>query len=262
MPITSAIINDSLQTLSVISADTLDTVVQKVVAAPVALQFAGYAGKAIPETVGSNMFVPILLLAMVFSYGYVITTGRKVIFETINDFFYLKERSSIFIESAVSQFKLNTNFVFLFICSMGLFLHTVTYDTQLSISFEQKSTYLLFFIGLASVFLLVKWLLFRFLNFVFFGSGANDIFIRSYFTIMFGYALGLFPVVVFLIYAPNNFHNFSLVIALIVTIFVILLTFLKTSQIFLQNIITFFYIILYLCTLEILPIFIVLKALI
>ncbi len=260
MPEPTSLHTDSLQTLTTSIADTLTSLVDSV-SAPVT-EFAGYAGNSIPETVGSNIFVPILLLLMVFSYGYVITKGKKIILETINDFFYLKERSSIFIESGSSQVKLNSNLVFLFVCSLGLFLHTISYDAHLAISFENKGLNLLFFVGIAAVFLIIKWLAFQFLNYIFFGSGANDIFIRSYFTIMFGYALALFPIVIFLIYGPNNFHNFSLILSLIISIIAVLLIFLKTSQIFLQNIVSFFYIILYLCTLEILPIFIVLKALI
>ena len=112
-------------------------------------------------------------------------------------------------------------------------------------------------------FLAIKYFIFKILSYIFFNNNnKTSIFTRGYFTILFGLGLGLFPLALGLIYTPPSFHPYFIIGGLILCIISFLLIFYKTSQIFLNKISSFFYIILYLCTLEILPIVLVLKALI
>lgn len=228
----------------------------------VAKNLSGFVGTPLPQTVASETLTPILLLIIFFLYGYVFTRGRKMMLETIKDFFYLKERSSIFIDSSLRQNQLSFHFAFILISSGALFLHVLLYKQSCFLPFQDKIIYLGVFALLVMVFLGIKYFILKLLSYIFFhNNNKSSIFIRGYFTIFFGLGLGLFPLSVGLIYTPSTFHPYFIIGALILCIISFLLIFYKTSQIFLNKISSFFYIILYLCTLEILPIIIVLKAL-
>jgi hypothetical protein len=222
-------------------------------------QPSGFVGKALHQTVGSEAVVTILLLLLFFSYSYVFTRGRKMMLETVKDFFYLKERSSIFIDSRVNQFQLSFNFIFIFVGSLGLLFHLLFFEQN--IGFSDKSFNLPFFLLLAGTILVVKYLVISFLGYIFLDKGLSSIFSRAYFTVLISLGLAIYPIVVCLVYVPERMHLSLYIVSIIISVIGFILVFYKTNQIFLDKISSFFYIILYLCTLEILPIFIVLKAL-
>lgn len=252
------IIRDSLESLH--RADSIQLAVRDSIQNLAQLP-SGYVGKALPATVQGEMIVPLLLLAMFFSYVYVLTRGRKMILETVKDFFYLKERSSIFIESGANQAQISIQLLFILIPSVALLMHVLLFDQHLVFNFEHKIADLGIFSLLVIVVISVKYLLIRFLGYIFLDRSIVGIFTKAYFTVLFALGLGIYPLLLGLIYAPTNLNTTFLVLILLLCIIAFVLIFYKTTQIFLDKISSFFYIILYLCTLEILPIFIVLKAL-
>lgn len=262
MPVVRAdsmqIIRDSLEALY--RADSIQLAVKDSIL-HTALKPSGYIGKPLPETVQGEFLVPLLMMAMFFSYVFVLTRGRKMIMETVKDFFYLKERSSIFIESGANQMQLSFNLLFILVPSIGILMHFLLFDQALIFNFEHKIANLGVFSLLALLVLAIKYLLIRFLGFVFLEKGIVNIFSRAYFTVIFALGLGIYPLLLGLVYAPHGLNTTFIVLISILCIIAFVLMFYKTTQIFLDKISSFFYIILYLCTLEILPIFIVLKAL-
>lgn len=221
---------------------------------------SGFVGKPLPETLNENPFVTISLLILFLLFGYVLTYGRKMILETTKDFFYLKERSSIFIDSTANALQLKGCLVLIFLGSIGLFIYSLYFHGDTIISFQHKLLYLALFFAITLIFLVFKILTFRFLGYVFFDRNISSIFIKGYFTIIFGLGIAIFPIVVGLVYIPDSFFIPFLVIGLILVVATYLLVLYKIIQIFLANFYSLFYIILYLCTLEILPILIVLRS--
>ncbi len=145
-----AIISDSLAKLH--SLDSIQLVatnsLQKVTTIP-----TGFEGKALPETLNNNPILTISLLLLFLLFGYVINYGKKMIVETTKDFFYLKERSSIFIESSANALPLKIGFVIISIGSIGLFLYSLFFHEDTSSSFHNKLGYLaLFFLLTISFF--------------------------------------------------------------------------------------------------------------
>ncbi len=249
--------------IQALTADSIvtDTLAKDTVAItkPIAA-FAGFEGIPFAKTIASEPIVPILLLSLFLLTIYTIVKGQKIIKETIKDFFYLRLRSSIFIESLSGQTFLQNNFALLFIGSVGLFLHIIFFnDTDLIGHFENKMLYLVLFIGLALAFIIIKVLIFRFLGYIFFDKNITSVFIRGYFTALFSLGVVLFLIDTALIYAPSSFYYPLIFIGLIAIIITLILIFYKTAQIFLTGIDSFFNIILYLCTLEILPALVMLE---
>ncbi len=240
-------------TINTIATDTIQ------VAKPT-VEFIGFEGIPFVKTIASEPIIPILLLTLFLLTIYTIVKGQRIIKETIKDFFYLRLRSSIFIESLSGQTFLQNNFALLFIGSTGLFLHIVFFNNKNLIgNFENKMLYLALFIGLAFVFILIKALLFRFLGYIFFDKNITSVFVRGYFTALFSLGIILFLIDTALIYAPTSFYYPLIITGLIAITITLILIFYKTAQIFLTGIGSFFYIILYLCTLEILPALVMLE---
>lgn len=253
-----AIISDSLAKLH--SLDSIQLVatdsLQKATTIP-----TGFEGKALPETLNNNPILTISLLLLFLLFGYVINYGRKMIVETTKDFFYLKERSSIFIDSSANALPLKISFVIISIGSIGLFLYSLFFHEDTSSSFQNKLVYLALFFLLTISFFAFKLLTFKSLGYIFFDKSTSSIFIRDYFSIIFGLGIVLLPVVIGLIYTDERFFMVFLITGLILFLCSLLLILYKIFQIFLVNLYSLFYILLYLCTLEILPIVIVIKAL-
>lgn len=252
------IIRDSLEALyktDSISFAKADSIKQMV------LQPSGFQGKPLPETMQSEMLIPILMLGMFFSYVYVLTRGRKMILETIKDFFYLKERSSIFIESGANQVRISMHLLFILISSIGLLMHFYLFDQKLVFEFQEKIMNLGLFWFIALAIIGIKYGFIRLLGYIFLDKNIIGIFNRAYFSVLFALGLALYPLLLGLVYAPDALHTVFSVLIILLTLITFVLIFYKTIQIFLDKISSLFYILLYLCTLEILPIFIVIKAL-
>ncbi len=253
MPVTAT---DSLLTNDI----AIDTLAKDTVVLHPTVAFAGYEGIPLAKTIASEPIVPALLLFLFLFTAYTIVKGHKIIKETVKDFFYLRQRSSIFIDSLSGQSFLQNNFTVLFVGSVGLFLHIVFFnDANLIGNFDNPTLYLALFTGIALTAILLKVIIFKLLGYIFFDKNSTDIFIRGYFTALFTLGIVLFVVDIALIYTPAFLFLPILIISLIAVLVTFILIVYKTSQIFLNGIESLFYIILYLCSLEILPAFVMLE---
>lgn len=221
----------------------------------------GFVGTPLPDTLNANPIITTSLLILFLLFGYVLSFGRKMILETTKDFFYLKERSSIFIDSTSNVSQLKISYIIIFVGSIGLFLFSLYFHDDRTSSLQEKLIYLAIFSGIALGFLILKFLIFSALGRVFFDQNTSNIFFKGYFTIIFGLGLAIYPVVIGLIYTPETFFTTFLYIGLLLMFISFILILYKIFQIFLVDFYSLFYIILYLCALEILPVLLVLKAL-
>lgn len=252
------IVSDSLAKLH--SIDSMQQVaadsIRHIAAMP-----SGFVGKPLPETLNTNPIVTISILILFLLFGFVLSYGRKMILETTKDFFYLKERSSIFIDSSANALRLKISFMLISLGSIGFFLFSIYFKDDTITAFNEKLLYLSLFIFITLGFLAFKFFVFKALSYIFFDKNTTSIFIRGYFTIIFGLGIALSPVVIGLIYTPKSFFIIFLSVGLLLFFIAFILILYKIIQIFLDNFYSLFYIMLYLCTLEILPVLIVLKAL-
>jgi hypothetical protein len=138
---------------------------------------------------------------------------------------------------------------FVVVSSYALLL--MTYSAQLNF-------FLLFVI--VSAYLGLKWALIRFVGYVF---GLKDVvraFSTDYFVIIALFVFLLLPIVSCRIYMPEIPHSVWLILMLSMLVFVLITLFIKLLQIFYTRISSLFYIFLYLCTSEILPLLVAAKV--
>lgn len=122
----------------------------------------------------------------------------------------------------------------------------------------QFNFFILFII--VAIYFVLKWVMIRFVGYVF---GLKDVaraFSTDYFVIVAVLGLFLLPLVCGMIYMPNvSDFVWSITLGLIgILVFIIL--FIKLLQIFYSGIVSLFYIFLYLCTSEILPLLVAAKV--
>jgi len=240
----AAILDSIARADSLHIADSIKAIVHVVIP-------SGHIGMPHPSLPGTEFWVFPVLGLLFFLLVFSITRSGSLITETFKNFFQVKERSSIFSKATVNDFQIR---IFLIIFSVGvvslyayLQLHKPGSDFSLLIY-----SYTLIITG---IFVGFKSLMFDVLGYVFLDNATSKMAKESYFNIFSFLGLLLFPLLIIQIYIPYNFNGVIEVISLITCIIAYVLIAFKLFQIFFHKIIASFYILLYLCTLEFLPLF-------
>jgi len=238
---------DSLARLdSLAKADSL-SVVDSLKA--VALIPHGFVGIPHPSFPQNESWVFAVLFILFFLFVYAISQSSGFISETIKTFFQVKERSSIFSKVTVNDFRFK---FFINIFSVGV----LSFYAYL-VLFREGSHFILkeycFFYLLTGLFLILKSFIFNLIGYIFLSPLSLKMAKDSYFNIVSFLGIVLYPLLILQIYISNNYANIIEKISLGFCIVACILVIIKLFQIFFQKIVASFYILLYLCTLEFLP---------
>lgn len=216
----------------------------------------GYEGIIAPPGLFSYDVSSGLLLIIILIYSYMMFRSNLFVRGTINLLFKKqRERSSIFepeITAPEIRFKL-------FIRLLGVVGLTVYAYTMLvrTVPLTGSVASFLFLVAIALFVILIicaKLMLFNVLAYVFGDRKMIKPFIDSYFTVLLGLGTVLLPLVALQTLAQATLEMWLRWICLIACLAAVLLILYKVIQIFWRGYYSLFYIILYLCTLEILPI--------
>jgi len=192
-----------------------------------------------------------MLLALFFLLVICIRLYPSFIYEVIRSIFRVKERSSIFSNLEASDLRLRFLYLFFSYCVISLYVYFILFEPDVgNFSFVRYPL----FLGATIGFFLIKYLFVRLLNYVFFDENKGKIAIESYNNILILFGILLFPLLVFSIYSPPLVAVVAQTVSLILCLAAAALAIFKLFQIFYSKLFDFFYILLYLCTLEILSI--------
>ncbi|MCL2597011.1 MAG: DUF4271 domain-containing protein [Paludibacter sp.] len=114
--------------------------------------------------------------------------------------------------------------------------------------------------GITASFFLIKILLNSFLAYVFFDKAGVRVTILNYLNILSVSGLFIFPLLILRIYAITQLNFYIDITTATILIISILIIVFKIFRLFFSKLIDIFYILLYLCTLEILPLFVLFRA--
>jgi len=204
--------------------------------------------------IGIILFVLFLLFIIAFNQA------KQFYIETLRNYF--RDRERITYEEAD-----NTSISILFmliigLCTFSIFIAISSNTTQI-LDFSHKNILFLFaiFILLTS-WLTLQWLCFKYIGYIIHQSTIMRKFIRSFTTTFVVCGILLFPIVVGMIYAPPISLFVLMYIGITIIAIGVLLVLFKAFQFFFNGFSSLCYLFLYLCTLEILPILLVKKALV
>ncbi|HLP05254.1 MAG TPA: DUF4271 domain-containing protein [Paludibacter sp.] len=189
-------------------------------------------------------------LVVLFSL-YVISASRSggLVREILKNFFQTNERSSVFGKATVSDFWLRLLLVFF---STGVLSFIFYLNLYLPGSGFLVVKYLLF-LSATWLFFGLKSLVMDVIGFVFLDPANRKMVKKSYFDTLIFLGIVLFPVLVLQVYAPSGYDSILVALELVLVSISFILIIIKLFQIFFHKTVATFYILLYLCTLEILP---------
>lgn len=206
-------------------------------------------------------FAFIMLLCFLFS-SLIIRSNRKYLVQRIKDFFYNKERGSLFSEGYTSKFGVLVYFYVQTSLLLGLFF--VNFFCDLHIQYiTHKNSFLILGIYtlIVGLYFCIKQLVYRFIGVVFSEYKPYSMWIQSYNTIILFSSIVLFPFLLFIVYFDLDFKSVFILGIVLLSFFKILL-FYKWINLFLINKYDLVRLFLYFCALEILPCLVIYQILI
>ncbi|WP_293050063.1 DUF4271 domain-containing protein [Paludibacter sp.] len=226
------------------------------------LKISGFEGKVAPQGLFSYDTSSGLLLFITLIYSYLLFRSKAVARGSFNSIFKKqRERSSIF-EPEITAPELRFRMLVRALGVIGLSVYAYSFVAGL-VPGANNLMALILLIGISvgvMLLLWIKYILFSFLSFIFFDKKQTAPFVSAYFTTIFGLGVFLLPMVAFQTLVALSFVPWLQIMSIIACIIAILLILYKIIQIFWLDYYSIFYIILYLCTLEILPILVAIRA--
>jgi hypothetical protein len=256
------VMNDSISDLSADSLSKLDSLT-KVDSLHVAdsiklalLKPTGFIGIPHPSLPQNESWVFIALFFLFAFLVFSVTRSSGLITDSIKTFFQVKERSSIFSKASVTDSRFRVFLIVFAVFVISLFAYLNFFQIKSSFSVIKY----LEFVLVTSGFIGFKILSFELMDYVFLDNKSARLAKESYFNVLSFLGMLLFPILVSQIYVSVGFVKISNDFGLFAIILAYTLIIIKLFQIFFHKIVAFFYILLYLCTLEILPFFILYRA--
>jgi len=211
-----------------------------------AIKFDGEPLPALPHTeswIFGVLFV--LFIFLIFS----VNRSYSWIVDAIKNSTKIRTRSSIFSKTTVDEYQSRFLLTIFAVGVISLYLHLQFYPAY----FIKFTTYLILFLcGL--IYLLLKEFIAKIIAYTFFEYELFKIASKNFYNILSLLGFLLYPLLVLKIYFYDgmNVKLFD-VLALIFSLSAFIFITIKLFQIFYRKILDFFHIMLYLCTLEILP---------
>ena len=214
---------------------------------------SGFEGTPISYSPRTDDAIALTLLACFFLSSIALARGKKFLSQQVKDFVLHRERTSIFDSSTAADVRYLLVLVLQTCVLSGITFLNYFHDTCPALMDHVSSLLLLgIYVGFCLAYFLLKWLLYMFLGWTFFDKNKTNIWLESYFALIYYVGFALFPFVLFLVYFDLSLTNL-VIIGSIILIFTKILMFYKWIKLFFHQFSGLFLLILYFCALEIVP---------
>lgn len=209
-------------------------------------------GLELPSNIRQEVWFVPLMLILFLGFGMVLSSRFSYIIQASREFFYPKNRSNVFSDRITDEFGFKAAMTVLSFSTITLFCQFVRTDLfhfqDLHYLHSLWLIFLLFFGYVA-----FKLLVVHYICTIFYDKSTFRIVRHSYATICFAFCMALFPVVLLASFTNHTVAIYALWIGCGFCAIAVLLYIYKIVSIFFNGLTSIFYLILYLCTLEILP---------
>ena len=216
---------------------------------------SGMQGEAMPYKLVSDNNVMFAIVSGLLLIVIALQNEKKGIIRILrNCFSTSSERTNIFDDSYNSSSNIPTVLLCGVSCIMGglLIYHYYSYSDP-DFFFNAKHLAMLgIYTGVLISYLIIKWIIYSFVNWVFFEKEKNKLWIEDVFNIIAALGFTLFPTALYIVFLDSEFHFSAKIILIIISISKILL-FYKCFRYFFRGFHGVLHLILYFCTLEIIP---------
>lgn len=243
-------------------AQKLDSITRITDSTFVNVKPTGIAGDPVPYQFRTDSIVTIILMVSFFLVVWVTSLSRHYLREQMKDFFHYRQRENLFSERTQTELRGQVFLIFqtCFLLAILFFDHTQEFQTEV---FNQISPYKILGVSMAicCLYFALKIGAYTFVNNIFFERKKCEQWTEAYLLCILGMGLALLPLALLVVYFDFSFNNTAICFACIILVDKILL-FYKCSRIFFNYSLGIVHLFLYFCTLEIVPIFILFRALI
>ena len=224
----------------------------------------GIMGERIPYLLNGDEWITGILVLCFLMTSYVLSHGRSMLFQSIRMLFSNHGIDHIFHkQTTVDNYcLLLLNLQTCLLVSVLLLKYLIDVpESGLSASFTSSaaSVFLGYYIGVIALYLVIKRIGYKFINWVFFDKVKNKLWLESYFFVISIFGMLLLPVTLLIVYGDFPFY-INVIIPVFLFFLMNLFFIYKCFSIFFSQLHGWFYLFLYFCTLEILPLLVVWKG--
>lgn len=213
----------------------------------------GMPGEPLPYQLRNDLPITCVVFLCFFLIIYGLKNSKKYLHQHLKSFFRHKERAGLFDDTSSFDIRYVFTLGSITCISFGLFIYNFFSQTEPSLfQIIPHSIILCGYLLSILLFITGKVLLYQFVNWIFFDKDKNKTWLTSYFDLLSGASLILFPLLLLVIYFNLDF-NFSKTFILFVVICFKILLFYKCVRNFFNHFHGVLHLILYFCTLEIIP---------
>ena len=214
----------------------------------------GVAGDPVPYRVHNDNVITSLLLACFLVSIYLFANARQFFVKEAKNFFYTPREERTDFSETGNELRYQVFLVGItsLLISLLFYFHTLYYIGETFILQSQYTLIAIYFV-IVIIYIGVKMGLYTFVNLVFFNGKRNQQWLKSFLFIITLEGVLLFPAVLLGGYYEMDIHNVTTYV-IISILFVKLLTIYKCFIIFFRPNVVSLQIILYFCTLEIVPV--------
>ena len=213
----------------------------------------GVSGDPVPYSVHSDNIITSLLLVCFIMAVISFANARAFILRQAKSLFYLPHEGTTEVTETANELRFQAFLVFLTCILVSLLFYFYTLNTFGDTYVLQSQYHLIaIYLGMAIAYLLLKMLIYTVVNIVFFDGKRNGQWLKAFLFITSLEGVVLFPAVILQAYFDMSVRN-TLIYFGIALLFIKLLTFYKSYVIFFRRNVVKLQIILYFCTLEIIP---------
>ena len=222
----------------------------------------GVAGEPIAYSIHNDDIITSLLLTLFILAVIAFSNTRQFVIRQTKNFFNIHREGLTEITETAVEIRFQTFLAFLNCLLVALLFYFYTLYA-IGDTFILASQYILIaiFLALSSVYFLFKVMLYTFVNGVFFDGKKNRQWIKSYLYIYSVEGALLFPIVILWAYFDLSIQIAAIYVVIVLIIVKILVLF-KCFLIFFRQSVVKLQIILYFCTLEIIPMFFLWEAMV
>ena len=210
-------------------------------------------GKIIYGGIQAEFWFTPLLFLLFFGYGLIFFRRKKILEQDLKEFFAFSRRTDLFrgesfADSSQARVALET----LGIVMISLFLYFLTIDL-LGDRIERFYIVLPLFFGFTLLYVLSKVAAVRLICYVFFDRNVSLKWTRTFNSFILFVGIGLIPVILFLSFSPASWYTVMIYVGICLYVGLFVLYLFHLATFFFKSVSSLFYLILYLCSLEVLP---------
>lgn len=227
------------------------------------VQPSGIAGDPVPYRFKTDNFVTITLLLSFFLVVWVISRSRHFLRDQMKEFFHRPSiRGNLFSSHVETAIRGQVFLIFQTCFVIGMLFFDFTQEKQTEV-FNQVSPYkiLSVSVGISSLYYVLKTGLYNFVNSVFFNREQRTQWNQTYLLSVLALGLALLPVALLVIYFDMSFDNMVKAVVCILLVDKSLLMY-KCHRTFFNYTFGWVHLFLYFCTLEIMPLLILLRIMV